>query len=72
MDVKVVLSTEEIVRGLKHYRRIAKQDLLLANETDNPEAFRRHAEARRCETTRAVGTKTRRSVVWTLIRPSWQ
>lgn len=47
MDVKVVLSTEEIVRGLKHYRRIAKQDLLLANETDNPEAFRRHAEARR-------------------------
>ncbi len=47
MDVKVVLSSEEIVRGLKHYRRIAKQDLLLANETDNPEAFRRHAEARR-------------------------
>src|SRR5690606_11202483 len=47
MDVKVVLSSEEIMRGLKHYRRIAKQDLLLANETDNPEAFRRHAEARR-------------------------
>ena len=47
MDVKVVLSSEEIVRGLKHYRRIAKQDLLLANETDNPEVFRRHAEARR-------------------------
>lgn len=47
MDVKVVLSSEEIQRGLKHYRRIAKQDLLLATETDNPEAFRRHAEARR-------------------------
>jgi len=47
MDVKVVLSTEEIVRGLKHYRRIAKQDLLLANETEDPETFRRHAEARR-------------------------
>lgn len=47
MDVKVVLSSEEIQRGLKHYRRIAKQDLLLASETDNPEAFRRHAEARR-------------------------
>lgn len=47
MDVKVVLSSEEIQRGLKHYRRIAKQDLLLANETDNPDAFRRHAEARR-------------------------
>ncbi len=47
MDVKVVLSSEEIIRGLKHYRRIAKQDLLRSPETDNPEAFRRHAEARR-------------------------
>jgi len=47
MEVNVVLSSEEILRGLKHYRRIAKQDLLLASETDNPEAFRRHAEARR-------------------------
>lgn len=47
MELNVVLSSEEILRGLKHYRRIAKQDLLLASETDNPEAFRRHAEARR-------------------------
>jgi hypothetical protein len=47
MDVKVVLSSEEIIRGLKHYRRIAKQDLLRAPETDDPEAFRMHAEARR-------------------------
>jgi hypothetical protein len=47
MDVKVVLSSDEIVRGLKHYRRIAKQDVLRANETANPEAFRSHAEARR-------------------------
>lgn len=47
MEVKVVLSSEEILRGLKHYRRIAKQDLLLAGETDNPDAFMRHAEARR-------------------------
>ncbi len=47
MDVKVVLSSEEIIRGLKHYRRIAKQDLLRAPETDDPEAFRQHAEARR-------------------------
>ncbi|MFA5595537.1 MAG: hypothetical protein WDA15_09680 [Trueperaceae bacterium] len=47
MDVKVVLSSEEIKRGLKHYRRIARQDLLRAEETDNPEAFKRHAEARR-------------------------
>jgi hypothetical protein len=47
MDVKVVLSSEEIVRGLKHYRRIAKQDLLRCTETDDPDKFRRHAEARR-------------------------
>ncbi|MCY4355729.1 MAG: hypothetical protein OXC09_13325 [Truepera sp.] len=47
MDVNVVLSSEEIIRGLKHYRRIAKDDLLRSTETDNPEAFRRHAEARR-------------------------
>ncbi len=47
MDVKVVLSSDEIIRGLKHYRRIAKQDVLRASETSNPEAFRRHAEARR-------------------------
>jgi hypothetical protein len=47
MDVKVVLSTDEIVRGLKHYRRIAKQDLLRADEVEHADAFRRHAEARR-------------------------
>jgi len=47
MDVNVVLSSDEIIRGLKHYRRIAKQDLLRSAETDNPDAFRRHAEARR-------------------------
>lgn len=47
MDVKVVLSTDEILRGLKHYRRIAKQDLLRADQADHPDAFRRHAEARR-------------------------
>lgn len=47
MDVKVVLTSEEIKRGLKHYRRIARQDLLRADETDNPETFKRHAEARR-------------------------
>lgn len=47
MEVNVVLSSEEIIRGLKHYRRIAKQDLLLASESENPDAFRRHAEARR-------------------------
>jgi hypothetical protein len=47
MEVRVVLSSDDIVRGLKHYRRIAKQDVLRAPETGDPEAFRRHAEARR-------------------------
>jgi hypothetical protein len=45
--MNIVLSSEEILRGLKHYRRIAKQDVLRATETANPEAFRTHAEARR-------------------------
>lgn len=47
MDVKIVLSSDEIVRGLKHYRRIARQDVLRAAETDDPETFLAHAEARR-------------------------
>ncbi len=47
MQHKITLSTEEIIRGLKHYRRIAKQDMLRAAETPNPEVFRDHAGARR-------------------------
>ena len=47
MEVNVVLSSEEILRGLKHYRRLAKQDLLRTNDVENPESFYRHAEARR-------------------------
>ena len=47
MDVKVVLSSDEILRGLKHYRRIAKQDLMRAEDDGHPDAFRQHAEARR-------------------------
>jgi hypothetical protein len=47
MEVRVVLSSDDIVRGLKHYRRIAKQDVLRAPETGDPDGFRRHAEARR-------------------------
>jgi hypothetical protein len=47
MEVQVVLSSDEIIRGLKHYRRIAKQDILRAPESANPETALRHAEARR-------------------------
>ncbi|HHO56834.1 MAG TPA: hypothetical protein ENK21_10625 [Trueperaceae bacterium] len=45
--LEVVLSSDEIIRGLKHYRRIAKQDLLRAQETQNPLIFSKHAEIRR-------------------------
>ena len=45
--LEVVLSSDEIIRGLKHYRRIAKQDLLRAQETQNPQVFSKHAEIRR-------------------------
>ncbi len=45
--MNVTYSSEEILRGLKHYRRIAKQDLLRAPETPNPEVFTQHAESRR-------------------------
>lgn len=51
MNVRVVLSLDEIVRGLKHYRRIAKQNVLRAPETKNPEALCAHAEARRLRET---------------------
>ncbi len=45
--MKETLTTEQVLQGLKHYRRIARQDLLRAPETPNPEAFQKHAEARR-------------------------
>lgn len=47
MDVSVVLSTDEIVKGLKHYRKIAKQDIVRASETQDPDRFKLHAETRR-------------------------
>src|SRR5690606_36431321 len=47
MQLIVVMSSEEIFRGLKHYQRIAKHYLLLASVTERPVVFRRHAEARR-------------------------
>jgi hypothetical protein len=47
MEITTVLTLDEILKGLKHYKRIAKQDLLRATETANPDLFRSHAEARR-------------------------
>ncbi len=47
MDVRVVLSSDEIIRGLNHYKSIAKQDIVRSSESDNPEFLRLHAEVRR-------------------------
>lgn len=45
--MKELLTTEQLLQGLKHYRRIARQDILRATETPHPEAFLKHAEERR-------------------------
>ncbi len=45
--MKAPIPTETLLQGLKHYRRIARQDLLRAAETPFPEAFQVHAETRR-------------------------
>ncbi|AFZ65999.1 hypothetical protein [Deinococcus peraridilitoris] len=45
--MKETLTTEQILQGLKHYRRIARQDMLRAPETPHPDAFLKHAESRR-------------------------
>jgi hypothetical protein len=53
MEVRVVLSSDEIVRGLKIYKGIAKQDVENAEELasqrefNDPDIIRQHAEARR-------------------------
>ena len=45
--MKEKMSTEQLLQGLKHYRRIARQDMLRSGETPYPDAFLKHAEARR-------------------------
>ncbi len=53
--MKEPLNTEQLLQGLKHYRRIARQDMLRAPETPWPAAFLTHAESRR-EVYVALGT----------------
>lgn len=45
--MKEQMTTEQLLLGLKHYRRIARQDMLRASETPHPDAFLKHAESRR-------------------------
>lgn len=47
MELNVALSTDDLIRGLKHYRRIARQDLLQAGQSDDSERIVVHAESRR-------------------------
>ena len=47
MELNVALSTDEIIRGLKHYKRIARQDMLQAGEFDDAGRASLHAECRR-------------------------
>lgn len=53
--MKEPMTTDQLLQGLKHYRRIARQDMLRAPETPWPDAFLRHAECRR-EVYVALGT----------------
>ncbi|MBB6016451.1 hypothetical protein ACFP9V_16080 [Deinococcus radiopugnans] len=53
--MKEPMTTDQLLQGLKHYRRIARQDMLRAPETPWPAAFLKHAECRR-EMYVALGT----------------
>ena len=41
------VAPEDVLRGLKRFKRLAKQDILASSKTPNPQYWIRHAEARR-------------------------
>jgi len=43
----VTLTRDELISALKHYRSIAKQDILLAGDTPEMQPIKNHAEIRR-------------------------
>lgn len=45
--MKEPINTGQILQGLKHYRRIARQDMLRAETAPYPDALMQHAESRR-------------------------
>ncbi len=47
MELSIALSCDEIIRGLKHYKRIARQDLLHAEQEEGYERHAEHAKSRR-------------------------
>ena len=47
MDIQVALTADEMIKGLKRYRRIAKQDLLRATQASQSEFYAKFAQTRR-------------------------
>ncbi|HLR45715.1 MAG TPA: hypothetical protein VK092_01035 [Deinococcales bacterium] len=47
LDLSMELNTDELIRALKHYRRIARQDILQAEASADGEHLLLHAESRR-------------------------
>ncbi|HHW12462.1 MAG TPA: hypothetical protein GXX33_05620 [Firmicutes bacterium] len=45
---------EDLIRALKRFKSLAKQDLLASERTNDPSFWRTHAEARRKEYTRLI------------------
>lgn len=45
-DIKLNISIEDMIKGLKHYKSLAKQDLLRAEQTAQPDLYKSHAESR--------------------------
>lgn len=43
----IVVAKDDVLRGLKRFKRLAKQDLLASSRTSNPAFWEKQAEARR-------------------------
>jgi hypothetical protein len=44
---ELALNTDDLIKGLKHYRRIAKQDIVRSGESSDQPWLKDHATARR-------------------------
>ena len=45
-NYKLKISVKDMIKGLKHYKSLAKQDLLRADQTAQPDLYKSHAESR--------------------------
>lgn len=45
-NYKLKISVKDMIKGLKHYKSLAKQDLLRADQTAQPGLYKSHAESR--------------------------